>query len=177
MLLSSHVIGVLFDGYRVLKRKLKLSKWFIFIIDVLFGLMAGIFTFLLLLRSNNGQLRFYLIIGLFIGLWMYYFFISVKVIKVWFIVFEVINQILKFLKQTFYFLVIKPVKTLYLFIVTIVIFIVTLLTTIFLFFRKIISYLIGTIIVRTKKSSKKIKNKLHKKEGFSNRLKKLFRRK
>lgn len=112
MLIGSWVAGVIFDGYRVLKTKIALYKWFIFTIDVSFGVLTAIFVFRLLLWSNHGQLRIAMLVAYFFGLWLYFLTMSNLFIKIWLFIYKVIYILWSAIAKTIQFLITKPVSPL-----------------------------------------------------------------
>lgn len=78
MLLSGVGMGLAYDSYRVLSLKLRFPKWINGALDLLYWLMAALFVFRMLYAGNHGQLRFYVFLGLFLGVWTYFWLISVS---------------------------------------------------------------------------------------------------
>lgn len=76
MLLSGLALGCLFDSYRVFAGQCKFPRWMIPFFDLLYWLVATLFVFYMLMKSNQGELRFYIILGLVTGTWMYAVFLS-----------------------------------------------------------------------------------------------------
>jgi spore cortex biosynthesis protein YabQ len=71
MLLFGHFLAFIFDLYRVVRGFGYLDNIFTKIIDFVFCLLAAIMTFIILLRSNLGQIRFYIFISLALGILLY----------------------------------------------------------------------------------------------------------
>lgn len=168
MLIGSWVAGVIFDGYRVLKTKIALYKWFIFTIDVSFGVLTALFVFRLLLWSNHGQLRIAMLVAYFFGLWLYFLTMSNLFTKIWLFIYNVIYILWSAIAKTIQFLIIKPVVLLYQLIIFIFTFLITLIITILRFLHKIFfskTYLIGKSFLSTSK------------RGFSSLFKKLYKKK
>ena len=60
--------GAGLDTYnRFLKRR-KRKSWLVFINDVLFWILQGLFIFFILFRVNQGELRFYIFIAFYVVL-------------------------------------------------------------------------------------------------------------
>jgi spore cortex biosynthesis protein YabQ len=74
-------LGVFFDIYRVLTDKLKLSRWIISFLDIMYGLIAAVAVFRVLYYSNYGQLRFFIFVALILGIYLYYMWFSKGVIR------------------------------------------------------------------------------------------------
>ena len=168
MLAGSWVVGVIFDGYRVLKSKIALHKWLIFTIDVSFGVLTALFVFRLLLWSNHGQLRIVMLVAYFLGLWIYFLTMSRLFIKIWLFIYKVIYILWSAVANTIRFLVIKPVILLYQLVIFIFTFLITLIATILRFLHKIIfskTYLVGKSYLSKSK------------RGFSSLFKKIYKKK
>ena len=69
------IIAALFHLYYVfLRKKLSNKKSFnlIVFLDLIFGIIAGFLCFLLLLKLNYGNFRFYILLSLFTAFYFYY---------------------------------------------------------------------------------------------------------
>lgn len=75
-ILSGIIIGVFFDFFRILRRSFKTSDIITYIEDILFWIITGLFLLFVLFKINDGQIRFYNIIGLAIGVILYIIFVS-----------------------------------------------------------------------------------------------------
>ena len=74
------------------------NKIVAFILDIITGLICGIFFLLSVLSLNFGELRFYLILGFFIGFLIQRFFVSsliAKFSKIWY------NNFKEFIKRLY----------------------------------------------------------------------------
>lgn len=76
MMTSGLALGLLFDSYRVAASQFKFSRWMLSLFDLLYWLGATLFIFQMLVKGNQGQLRLYVLLGLFIGTWLYTIFLS-----------------------------------------------------------------------------------------------------
>ncbi|GKX30535.1 hypothetical protein SH1V18_30150 [Vallitalea longa] len=141
-ILNGLFLGFVYDLLRVFRRIIKHPKWLINIQDLIFWLFGSIIIFIDIFKNNNGTLRGFLCIGVFLGLIFYFFLISKLVIKVFIKIYSFIANIIKFLFK----LIIKPIKL--------------LLTPIFFIVRKIYKLLkkMGKwLIIKYKKITKEIK--------------------
>ena len=104
------IIGLLFDIFRILRRSFKTSDIVTYLQDILFWVLTG-FTF------SNGEIRFYMFLGVFLGCLIYmlifskYFInINVKIIlvlkkvigKILSIIIFPVKIIIKFMKKIFF---------------------------------------------------------------------------
>ncbi len=99
------ILSIIFDIFRILRRTFKTSDIITNIEDVLFGIFTGITILFSIFFFNNGQLRFYIFIGIIIGIVFYMLFFSKYFININMII---INSIKKFIV-----LLIKPIKIIY----------------------------------------------------------------
>jgi len=79
MLLAGSAMGLAYDSYRVLSLKLSFPKSLNAALDLFYWLAAALFVFRMLYAGNQGQLRFYVFLGLFLGVWIYFLIFSVTV--------------------------------------------------------------------------------------------------
>lgn len=141
-ILSGVFLGFVYDLLRVFRRIIKHPKWLINVQDMIFWIFGSIIIFIDIFENNDGTLRGFLYIGVFLGLIFYFFLISKLVIMVFMKIYCFIAKIIKFLFK----LIIKPIKL--------------LLTPIFFIVRKIYKLLkkLGKwLIIKWKKFTKNIK--------------------
>ncbi len=81
MLASGLALGVLFDTYRVLSGQLRLPRWLIAPLDIVYWIAATILVFLVLYYGNQGQLRIFVFAGLLAGVLLYYRLLSSFIMK------------------------------------------------------------------------------------------------
>lgn len=114
-------IGILFDIFRVLRRSFKTSDIITYIQDILFWILTGIILLYSVFTFSNGEIRFYMFLGVFLGSLLYmlmfskYFIeINVKILlitkniigKVISVVIFPIKIIINSIKKLFF----KPIK-------------------------------------------------------------------
>ena len=75
-ILDGICLGVLFDVYRVIRHGFRLRAAATACGDLLFWLVATAITFLMLLKANWGEFRFYVLIGIALGAAGYFRFSS-----------------------------------------------------------------------------------------------------
>lgn len=81
-LICGAVIGIFFDGFRILRKSFKTSDFITYIEDIIFGILTGIFLIFMLFIFNNGELRFFIFLAIILGLTIYLLTISKYFIKV-----------------------------------------------------------------------------------------------
>lgn len=84
-------IGVLFDLFRAIRKIFRVSDFGTYVQDIIFIGLAGIFIINTLILVNNGQIRFYVIIAVLIGMLLYFFTIG----RFFFLILQIFLKILK----------------------------------------------------------------------------------
>ena len=115
------IIGLLFDIFRILRRSFKTSDIITYLQDILFWILTGFILLYSIFTFSNGEIRFYMFLGVFLGCLIYmlifskYFInINVKIIlilkkvigKIISIIIFPIKIIIKFIKKIFF----KPIN-------------------------------------------------------------------
>ena len=99
MILVGLIIGGSFDFYRVLRKKISFSRVVTDVADILFSLMATLLICGSLIYINSGQIRIYSLLGVIIGLIIYYSFFTPYILtfweKGWYIVAKIVGAIKK----------------------------------------------------------------------------------
>ena len=103
------VLGILFDTYRVLRRRFR-PPWLVTsLTDLLYCLLASAIAFTALLAGNWGELRFYVYIALLVGIIAYYRLVSQYVMKFIMALLQLITKLCHLTKLAVAFTIIKPV--------------------------------------------------------------------
>ena len=76
------IIGILFDIFRILRKSFKTKDIVTYIEDILFWILTGIIILFSMYRFSNGELRFFMIIGIIMGTLIYMITFSKYVIKI-----------------------------------------------------------------------------------------------
>lgn len=111
------VIGILFDIFRILRKSFKTSDIVTYMQDILFWILTGFILLYSIFTFSNGEVRFYMFLGVFLGCLIYmilfskYFInINVKIIKtikkIISIILTPIKLSIKFIKK----LIIRPIN-------------------------------------------------------------------
>ena len=115
------LIGLLFEIFRILRRSFKTSDIVTYLQDILFWILTGFILLYSIFTFSNGEIRFYMFLGVFLGCLVYmlifskYFInINVKIIlvlkkvigKILSIIIFPIKIIIKFIKKIFF----KPIN-------------------------------------------------------------------
>lgn len=103
MLLFGQFLAFVFDFYRVVRSFGYLGDISTKIIDFSLCSLAGMMTFVILLKSNSGQVRFYIFMSLGLGIFIYNLLFSKFIIKCLRLILEkiikIVKKCLKFIKK------------------------------------------------------------------------------
>lgn len=103
------IISIIFDIFRISRKTFKTPDIVTYIEDICYWIITGIIVLFSIFLFNNGELRLYIFIGMFIGILIYMIFISKYFIKINVLIITVIkNIIVKILH-----IIIKPIKFIY----------------------------------------------------------------
>lgn len=105
-ILNGFLIGIIFDCFRILRKSFKTSDFVTYIEDILFGIITGLLILYSIFKFNKGELRFYLFLGVFFGLLLYFLVFSKVFIKISVTVISIIKKIVNIV-------IIKPIKSIY----------------------------------------------------------------
>ena len=103
------IIGILFDFFRILRKSFKTPDFVTYIEDVIFWILTGFLTLYSIFVFNNGEIRFFMFLGIFIGVALYMLLCSTYIIK--FSVF-IINKTKKIILKIFN-IIAYPIKLIY----------------------------------------------------------------
>lgn len=88
---------LLYDILRALRRAKKISDITVAVQDIIYFIIISPITFLYLLAATNGELRFYIFLGIFLGFLLFFYTVSqlwVAILKVCFsAIFGIFNKI------------------------------------------------------------------------------------
>lgn len=81
------IVGLMIDGYRSIRYWSRPKKFMAAISDMLFWILCAIIIFIFFLYTNNGDFRYYTIIGMGLGALLYFKLLSRGILKFmkWFI--------------------------------------------------------------------------------------------
>ena len=103
------IIDILFDFFRILRKSFKTPDFVTYIEDVIFWILTGLLTLYSIFVFNNGEIRFFMFLGIFIGVALYMLLCSTYIIK--FSVF-IINKTKKIILKIFN-IIAYPIKLIY----------------------------------------------------------------
>lgn len=103
------VIGLVFDIFRILRKSFKTSDIITTFEDILFWIITGIIILYSIFVFNDGEIRFFMFIGIILGAMLYMFLISRYVIKLSVGTILVIKKFVKFIFKILIF----PIQIIY----------------------------------------------------------------
>ena len=95
------IISFLFDIFRILRKVYKFSNMLIYMQDILFWLLTGIIILQAIFKFNSGDIRIFLFLGIFFGLFIYISIFSIYVIKIGSFILKLINTLIRKLINVF----------------------------------------------------------------------------
>lgn len=105
-ILNGILIGMLFDGFRILRKSFKTPDVVTYVEDIIFSISSGLLILFSVMKFNNGEIRFYLFLGIILGLIFYLLTFSRVFIKV-------SISIIMILKKVVNVIIIIPFKYIY----------------------------------------------------------------
>ncbi len=84
--LAGFAFGLAFDLYRVLRRLSNPGRIMTVVCDLLFWLVYAIWIFVLLLRTNAGEVRYHVFVSIVAGASFYFWLFSKRLASAWYII-------------------------------------------------------------------------------------------
>lgn len=98
-IINGIIIGILFDIFRVLRKTFKTNDLVTYLEDILFWILTGIIVLYSIFTFNNGEIRLFMFLAIFIGAVIYLFLFSSYFIKINVTILNILkNIILKIIK-------------------------------------------------------------------------------
>jgi len=76
------IIGFIFDFFRILRRSFKTNNIVTYIQDIIFWLLTGFIILISIFIFNNGEIRFFMFIGLLLGIIFYLLLFSKYIVNI-----------------------------------------------------------------------------------------------
>jgi len=109
-MLAGASIGLAFDLYRVIRALLRPGTLATILMDLCFWLVLAPVVVVYLLLANWGELRFYVLIGIGLGLAFYYLIFSRTIIRMFIGLIHFISYILSYICQFIFWILAWPIK-------------------------------------------------------------------
>lgn len=81
-ILNGILIGIIFDVFRILRRSFETPNFVTYIEDTIFWVLSALSVLYFLFVFNNGEIRGYIFIGVFLGIALYMLFFSKIIVKI-----------------------------------------------------------------------------------------------
>lgn len=107
--INGAIIGLIFDIFRILRKSFKTSDIITIIEDILFWIITGIIILYSIFIFNDGEIRFFMFIGIFLGVMLYMLILSQHIIKISVRIILTIKRILTFIFK----ILISPIQAIY----------------------------------------------------------------
>ena len=95
------IISFLFDIFRIFRKIYKFSNMLIYMQDILFWLLTGIIILQAIFKFNSGDIRIFLFLGIFVGVFIYISLFSIYVIKIGSFILKLMNTLIRKLINVF----------------------------------------------------------------------------
>lgn len=89
------IIGFLFDFFRILRKSFKTRDFITYLEDIAFWILTGFIVLYSIFVFNNGEIRFFIFLGIALGVVLYMTIFSNSIIKVSVFVISFIKNIVK----------------------------------------------------------------------------------
>jgi len=93
-ILNGFLIGLLFDIFRILRKTFKTPNFITYIEDIIFWILSGLMLLYSIFKFNNGELRIFIFIGVFLGTLLYMLVFSKILINTSVFIINTIKKIL-----------------------------------------------------------------------------------
>lgn len=113
--------GAALDTYNRFLQRSKRQSWLVFINDILFWFLQGLSIFYVLFLVNKGELRFYIFLALLCGFAAYQSLLKRGYLRLLEIVISMVISIYRFFVKAFQILIYKPIYSLLMAIITLII--------------------------------------------------------
>lgn len=89
------VISILFDVFRILRKSFKTPDLITYLEDILFWILTGCISLYTIFYFNNGEIRFFLFLGIGLGVVLYMITLSKYFIKVSVFIITIVKTIIQ----------------------------------------------------------------------------------
>lgn len=141
MSLCGALMGIGFDTYHVFKGKGRFPPWLVFLLDVIFWVLSVAVVFFVLIRVNDGIVRFPIFIGMLAGAWFYFLLGSKKYIQFLLTMIKFTQWLYKTTLKLIDIFIVRPVLFIYKIIWMLLTFLFSIFMTIFTFLWRVLRVL------------------------------------
>ncbi len=87
--------GVYYSLFKAIRRSFYHTAWAVFLEDIIFFFTAAVLTFLLMLVLSCGEIRFFILLGIFLGFCIFYFTLAERLSLVFAILIKAVYRVVK----------------------------------------------------------------------------------
>ena len=98
--------GILFDFFRIFRKCFYTKDFVIYIQDILFWICTGFLILYTMYKYTDGELRFYMVLGIILGFMFYMLTISKYIIKISVKILNILKKVISFVFNT----ILYPIK-------------------------------------------------------------------
>ena len=103
------IIGFVYDLFRIFRKIIPHTNAVTYLEDALYWIFMAIMVFYVMLNKNSGEIRFFSILGLFLGMITYFFTLSLLFMKVSLLIVGFIKKIIRLVIE----IILMPFRLLY----------------------------------------------------------------
>ena len=94
--LDGFIIGIFFDLFRILRKSFKTPNIVTYIEDIMFWILTGFLILYSIFIFNNGEVRFFMFLGIVIGIALYILTLSNYLIKISLFIINIFKNMTKY---------------------------------------------------------------------------------
>lgn len=95
--LLGFLLGLFYEIFRILRLMIKTGAVAVFVQDILYWSVSALISFLFILAVNSGQLRIFLLLGIVIGMIVYFFTLGALIMKASKAIIAFIYRVMRFI--------------------------------------------------------------------------------
>ncbi|MEN1966451.1 spore cortex biosynthesis protein YabQ [Lentibacillus sp. N15] len=177
MAISGVYLGAALETFHRFQPSWKSNRFLLYFMEIAFWLSQVLLLFYVLFRVNSGELRVYVFLALFLGFSAYKALIAPLYKRLLEIIIRIIVMCYRFLENVIKTLLIKPIKYVIQFIITLLLFAGQVIISIVRFVGKIVFYPIKWVLsLIYRMLPKSIQNFFYKTAGFYSTIKNICKK-
>jgi len=94
-ILLGFAYGILYDAFRITRIAVPTARWVVFAQDVLFFFICALGAFFFLMRTMDGQVRFFVLLGVILGMVIYFYSLSILIMGISAAIIRVVKVVLR----------------------------------------------------------------------------------
>lgn len=147
-------MGMGFDSYQVFRGKIGFPRWLIFLCDLFFWLASVGMVFIVLVKVNDGIVRFPVYLAVIVGAWLYFLLGSKYYVQLLLAMIKFSQWLYRVVMRILDLLIVKPIGFVYRVIAMIIGFLFSIILMISRTIWKIVLFLLHPLLVVLRKMAK-----------------------